>query len=384
MSQREFFMGGKDFLKIDCIKIKQPIGEFYVGAIKSSDLIDITYSDVRRMEGERGFESYLGIQRPLNLKRAKEIAEYTNTVDASFPTAVILSVPARCAEFDGKNKELILRPYGDDGDGLVESVRFNEIAKVIDGQHRIAGLEGYKGDEFWVNVSIFVDIEVSAEANIFSTVNLAQTKVTKSLAYDLYDLATKRSPQKLCHDIAVTLGSDPDSPFKDGIKRLGSAEPHNLPGSITQAAFVESLMRYMSVEPMKDRDMYMRGMALPIYPERIESKLIFRKYLVKEKDMELTALVWNYFDAVRERWPDAWAARNSGAMLNKTNGFMALMRFLKDCYLDVDKELPSKGDFLSILRRIDMSDDEFTVDNFKPGSSGESALYQQFKERSGL
>ncbi len=64
---------------IKCIKIKQPIGEFYIGSINSKHLKEITFSDVRRMEGERGFESYLGIQRPLSpshgLKKSPNIQE---------------------------------------------------------------------------------------------------------------------------------------------------------------------------------------------------------------------------------------------------------------------------------------------------------------------
>lgn len=385
MSQRDMLYPANGTLNLDCIKIKQPIGDFFVGSINSRDLINITYTDVRRMEGERGFESYLGIQRPLNPKRVREIADYVNTIDATFPTAVILSVPAQCAQYDETLKTLTLSAFdADDIDSLLDSVKYSEIAKVIDGQHRIAGLEGYRGEEFWVNVSIFVDIEVSAEANIFSIVNLAQTKVNKSLAYDLYELATKRSPQKLCHDIAVTLEANEESPFYSRIKRLGSAEKHHLPGSITQAAFVQTLMKYISNDPMQDRDMYMRGKSLPTYSGRTASRLIFRDYLVAKKDMELTAIIWNYFSAVQERWPDAWNSTDQGMMLSKTNGFMALMRFLRDCYLEIESITPTKSDFRAIFDRMDIEDTEFTVENYKPGSAGESALYKRLKDTSGI
>lgn len=384
MSQPDMLRPHDGKLNIDCIRIEQPIGSFFVGSIKSSDLINITFTDVRRMEGERGFESYLGIQRPLSSKRVKEISEYSNTVDATFPTAVILSIPAQCAEYDESSKVLTLSSFEAEEGSLLDSVRFSEIAKVIDGQHRIAGLEGYKGDNFWINVSIFVDIEVSAEANIFSTVNLAQTKVNKSLAYDLYDLATKRSPQKLCHDIAVTLESNKKSPFYSRIKRLGSAEKHNLPGSITQAAFVQALMKFISAEPMIDRDMYMRGRPLPVYSGRTASRLIFRDYLVHERDMELTAIIWNYFSAVRERWPTAWDSEDKGIMLSKTNGFMALMRFLRDCFLELGSFNPSQSDFYKIFQNIDLDDSDFSTRNYPPGSSGESQLYRTLKEKSGI
>jgi hypothetical protein len=57
----------------------------------------ISYSDIRRIEGERGIETYLGIQRPLDPKRVRELEHYVSSPDACFPTAVIIAVPAECA-----------------------------------------------------------------------------------------------------------------------------------------------------------------------------------------------------------------------------------------------------------------------------------------------
>jgi hypothetical protein len=52
------------------------------------------------LQEERDVERYLGIQRPLNDKRVKELESYVNYLDATFPTAVILAVDAEYAEFD--------------------------------------------------------------------------------------------------------------------------------------------------------------------------------------------------------------------------------------------------------------------------------------------
>src|SRR5690606_2035653 len=373
----DLFSQAEGSISLPCIPVEQPIGTFYICSIDHRTLCQITRSDVRRMEGERGFEAYLGIQRPLNKKRATEIAAYTNTVDACFPTAIIISVPAECAEINDAGDTLTLKSFKAERDSFFDTIHYDEIAKVIDGQHRIAGLEGYEGDTFNINVSVFIDIDVSTEANIFSTVNLAQTKVSRSLAYDLFALAKKRSPQKLCHQIAVVLDSNEDSPFYNRIKRLGVAEPHNLPGSITQAAFVSALMKYISDDPIKDRDMYMRGFK----PKRSANrKLIFRDFLIDERDAELAKLIWNYFAAVMDRWPAAWNAPDKGIMLSKTNGFMALMRFLKDCMEIVAVSNPSKQDFYRVFEKVEMTDSDFNTTDFKPGSSGESALYRKLKE----
>lgn len=395
-SNREIPLSDEEFrgeIEIDCIEVKQPIGSFYSGSIKYSDLISISRVDTRRIveetQQENGFETLLGIQRRLSPKREKELQQYVNTYDACFPTAIILSIPERCAQYIEDTKTLVLKSYKDDYNPDA-SVSFDKIASVLDGQHRIAGLKGYHGElDFEVNVSIFLELDPALEAYIFSVVNQAQTKVNKSLVYDLYSLATSRSPQRLCHQIAVALNQEKESPFHNKIKRLGSASPITKKVAITQAAFVEALLRHISFPEalaVEDRDKYMRNKK-PRYPNANEKKkMIFRELMLNENDALLTAIVWNYFDAVARRWPDAWYGEDKGQMLSKTNGFMALFKFLRDVYLHLGKEneLVSVDEFLSIFIGINIPDDQFNVDVYKPGGAGESALYRDLKEQSGI
>jgi DGQHR domain-containing protein len=366
-------------------KVKQPIGEFFVGVLGAQRLCEITDFDIRRMFHERGFETYLGIQRELNPKRVKQIEEYVTTVDACFPTAVVLSVDGVCATYDEQQGTLTLSNYQDPEDPE-KTVLYREIAKVIDGQHRIEGLKKFTGPDFDVNVCVFVDIDVAQEGYIFSTVNLAQTKVSKSLAYDLFDLARSRSPQKLCHNVAVALDQNEKSPFYHRIKRLGVATEGRFNETLTQATFVEALMVYISKNPVSDRDMYMRGAT----PHKVGAKesqtLIFRNMMIEARDMAIADVLWNYFDAVRLRWPEAWGAKGRGLILNKTNGFRALMRFLRSAYLDVTApgEVPPRDQFEKVFKRINIQDEEFNTENFKPGTSGEVALYNALKTKSGI
>ncbi|MDX1810273.1 MAG: DGQHR domain-containing protein [Sulfurospirillaceae bacterium] len=372
---------------VPCIKVTQPIGEFYIASINSKILREITFSDVRRIEGEeRGFESYLGIQRPLQEKRVKEIIQYTKSPDACFPTAVILSISSKCAEFDESKNQMILKNYRDDED-FANNIDVDRIAKVLDGQHRIEGLREYTNGDFEINVSIFVDIDIAEEAFLFSTVNLAQTKVNKSLVYDLYDLAKARSPQKLCHNIAVALDQHEKSPFYQRIKRLGSATKGRLNETLTQATFVEALLKYITLDAGNDRTIYLKGEKPPLEKDRNKlEKTIFRNLFIEEKDLEITDIIWNYFDAVRERWNVAWEFNGQGLILNKTNGFKALMRFLKPLYLHLGTfgDVLSKEQFLTVLNKININDEDFTPDNYKPGSSGESMLYRDLLQKSGI
>jgi DGQHR domain-containing protein len=375
-------------LSIPVLPVQQPIGEFFIGSIDWRQLCDITDFDVRRMLKEkRDFETYLGVQREVKPKRVEEIGQYVNTLDACFPTAVILSVHGECVAYDERAGRMTLSNYMDPEDPT-RNVPYRQIAKVLDGQHRIEGLKRYAGGvgTFEVNVAIFVDIDVAEEGYIFSTVNLAQTKVNKSLVYDLFDLANSPSPQKLCHNVAVALDQNEKSPFHKRIKRLGVATEGRFNETVTQATVVEALMAYISKNPQTDRDLYLRGKTPPRAGADESNILLFRNMMIDKRDLEIVDVIWNYFDAVRLKWPNAWQATGRGQILNKTNGFRGLMRFLRVAYLHLvgPGEVPTQEQFSKIFGRIAMTDDEFNSDTFKPGTSGEAALYRVLQEKSGI
>ena len=55
------------------------------------------------------------------------------------------------------------------------------------------------------------------------------------------------------------------------------------------------------------------------------------------------------------------------------------MRFLRNAYLDVavPGEVPSSKKFKDrVFEKVDLEDNDFTIDNFVPGSGGESRLYR--------
>ena len=383
MSEKE----GLRFITLPVLKATQPIGDFFIGRMDSKILCEITEFDIRSLVRENEIDSYLGIQRRLDPKRVKDISEYVRTSDACFPTAVILAVPAACASYDENSGQLTLSNVPDPEEGH-ETVLFKDIARVLDGQHRIEGLRGFSERPFEVNVCIFVELDIAEQAYIFATVNLAQTKVNKSLVYDLFDLAKLRSPQKICHNIAVALDGTDKSPLYQRIKRLGVATEGRYGETITQANFVESLMKYMSKKPLLDREICKKGGKPPKIGADESKILIFRNMMIEERDLEIADIVWNYFDAVRQRWPEYWNNLAEGQMLSKANGFRGLMKFLRDAYLFVASkpgEVPKPADFLEkIFRRINTPESGFDVRTFKPGTSGETALYRFLMDQSGI
>ena len=378
----------EDFqIALPCVRVSQPVGDFFVASIDAAMLRQITYADVREMRGPRPIDEYLGIQREINQNRVKEIGKYVNTVDACFPTAVILAVPGRCAEYDEVSRMLTLKS---DLATEVVGARLNrmQIARVLDGQHRIEGLqelnEGHP--RFEINVSIFVEMDIESQAYLFSVVNLAQTKVRKSLVYDLFEYSRARSPQKTAHDIAVALDRDQTSPFFERIKRLGVATKGRFTETLTQATFVEALLPYVSGDPVRDRDSFLRGVKPPFADADELRKHIFRNMFLEERDLEIAEIIYSFFSAVQNRWPTAWSRTGDGAMLGKTNGFKALMRFLRPAYLwhVSPGKLVTTSQFTELLNKVSILDEEFNADNFKPGTSGETSLFRRLIDESDI
>jgi DGQHR domain-containing protein len=378
-------------IKFKVIKVSQPLGDFFIGNIKARDLVNISYADVRRIEGEdREIERYLGIQRPLDKSRVKNIRKYLESPDAAFPTGVVLAIDQNCVEFDNEG-ELTIKPYQSEFPG--ESISIDKVAKVLDGQHRIGAFINEAGNydeslnnlfqDFEFNVVVFVGLDIDEQANIFATVNLAQTKVSRSLVYDLEGLSKTRSPFRTCHQIAVALDSaDHRSPLYHRIKRLGlKTKGREESEPLTQAVFVESLIRLISPDPFADRTLYMKGKTPSYFSSSDSFKYPFRNMFIGEKDNKIALILFNYFSSIRNKWPTAWVEiEREGNILPRSNAFKAFMRYLKIAYLKIVKSeignVPSIEEFVAIFDDVRVLDSDFTSGNFKPGSGGESAFYK--------
>jgi hypothetical protein len=136
---------------------------------------------------------------------------------------------------------------------------------------------------------------------------------------------------------------------------------------------------------MLDRDLLKRNKDI----ERARGKdidiLIFRNMFIDGRDAGIAKNLWNFFKAVEKRWPEAWSVVKPGNILNRTNGFSALMSFLRDVYLYLSKpDVISIEECHNVLRKIRLSDNKFTSEDYLPGTSGERKLYKDFLNQSGI
>ena len=111
-------------IKVTCVKVDQPIGRFYITALPATILSKITTVDPRDIENE------MGVQRHGKKSRIKEISEFCSDPDATFPTAVVVSVD------EDKQQYCVL----DEAETQVTIDEAHIVGQVIDGQHRLKGL----------------------------------------------------------------------------------------------------------------------------------------------------------------------------------------------------------------------------------------------------
>ena len=116
------------------------------------------------------------------------------------------------------------------------------------------------------------------------------------------------------------------------------------------------------------------------------SRLIFRNMFIDKEDVRIAEIVLNYFTAVKNRWPEAWESTGTGQVLPRTNGFRGFMRFLRDAYLHytTNEQVVTARQFQRLFDKVEIEDEEFNSDRFKPGTGGETAIYNLLCEGSGV
>jgi DGQHR domain-containing protein len=288
----------------------QPVGDFILTAMPAKEIIRISKANPRTFDPV-SMESEGGIQREPSGTRIAQIAEYAHTVDAAFPTTVLLAISGDDCEIDETGV----------------SIAADQVADIVDGQHRILGLiESGVSDDFVLPVVIMIDATREQKALIFATINGKQTKVPASLIYDLFGVTKTRSPYKTSHELARAMNSTRSSPWFKRLKMLGKKSTPGSLETLSQGTFVKFLLPLISSEPDADMDLLKRNKELP---ERREC--IFNDYFRRDQDSTILKILLNVFQAAKETWPVEWADPDA-FVLTKTLGYSGIMKALPAMY----------------------------------------------------
>lgn len=353
-----------------CIAVNQPIGTFYLMSLSAEQLVGRVCIQPRTISSSDSHN----VQRAENPGRVKEIAQYVRDPDATFPTAVIISADSTYAAVDENSITFSPSP-GQPEEGF-------EIGELLDGQHRIRGLQeaqqqGFKIAAFEIPVVVMLDLDVAEKAYVFSIINSKQTPVSKSLIYDLFGLAKDRSPYSVCHEIARAMNTDPNGPFYRGIKMLGKKQhPHEI---LTQGSFVKYLLQLISSKP--DRD----AIALKSEEVPVEQNRPFNAFFRNKKDELILLAMTNYFSAVAEAFSADWDTaayidkdgrpiKGKTPVMRRTVGYEALMRALAKIWPIVQTEGNlDKALFVKLVGKFkeNLADQDISTETF--GSSSADA-----------
>lgn len=318
--------------KIPYLRINQNENFFFISKFKVSDLKKIISFHYRHEDGldksENDLDKYLreiendginiaseeeGIQRRLEKKRIKEIRGYyednSNTI---YPTTVILSKTIK--EKDNFFKKYLL--IDSEEFGSFNSNEINGDFKIIDGQHRLAGIMSSKKDSVMnleISVTIIFNIGLPEEASLFAVINGKQKSVNKSLIYDLQNEIGEEEINNIYkyHNICKNFNKEPKSPLFKQIKMLGVGQ-----GSISQAFFVDYLkealdnkseFKTLDIQTLYNELFYYFRAFQKTFPLSWTIPLDINKYGHKELE--------RYIKIIKKR----------KSQLVKTNGFGALL-----------------------------------------------------------
>ncbi|MDO8750865.1 MAG: DGQHR domain-containing protein [Dehalococcoidia bacterium] len=301
-------------IKIPVIRVRQPIGDLYVGVLRGKDLYDIAKVDRLRLESLE-IPKYAGFQRALVPQRVAAIRDYLRTPNSTLPNAIIMSL----------DSEHILNWQDFQDDATVTTLeieRVPEAATIIDGQHRAAALDAAP-PELEVIVSIFVDLEMVEQAAIFAKINSTQKAVNPSIAFQLFGYAEGRSPQKTAHEIASTLDTTRGSPFYRMLRMLGTKDAWSA-GTLSQSTFAKGIMRLYTRDYRSDENRLLRG-----EPPETYSGYPLREAFKKGDDGLILQVVWRFFFHVAQSWHDQWFDQSGESILTKTTGFNAFLEVLR-------------------------------------------------------
>src|SRR4030042_5279768 len=209
--------------------------EFYVFTMDGKTIAKQV--GVRRMTWHRGRFKTEGFQRALDMTRVREIANYLSNNPPIMPNAFVIAFESGAIEFTpfpnqkGQTQlgQLVIRGKLLEENGSMKALPESQrIGYVIDGQHRLRGIEDSSVEEgtFPVVVAAFHSVDTKFQLSQFYALNQT-VPISPSLLALLrkelgIELRGKEAHQRAVALVCDTLMQKPHSPFEPE-KYIGSA-----------------------------------------------------------------------------------------------------------------------------------------------------------------
>ncbi|TAN20626.1 MAG: DGQHR domain-containing protein [Acidobacteria bacterium] len=255
-------------------------------------------------------------QREMKRTKVKQIINFYETAESQPP------IPGTILLFTKEN--LRFTPLGRGIESAGELTEPHEKFLIIDGQHRLAALHFYckrhphEAVGLRVPCVIFDGRSEDFAVEMFVTINSTATRINKSHMVDLYErVSWTTHEQRFAAHVAERLYSQPDSPLRYRINRLGGRSKQVK--WILQAELFNELHRWTRDD---EWDVTARNAADRAYD-----------------------LVRDYLQAARAAWGDAWG--NERYEVTKPVTLKAMLRVCNDLAIDDRVEGLGAGDRLA-------------------------------------
>jgi DGQHR domain-containing protein len=175
--------------------IRQGKHRFFTLAMPTEVLTQTCTVDTRAEDPIKGF------QRRLDVRRAKDIANYIDHGYGTIPGSIILSAqPQADLNYNRVKRTIAFK-------------RHERAFLILDGQHRVYGFHFAKS-KLRVPVVIYNGLSKANEARLFRDINTNQKPVPNELLLDINRLAeTETSEDAILHDVFDFFDKETDSPL---------------------------------------------------------------------------------------------------------------------------------------------------------------------------
>lgn len=319
----------KSVLQKRALRINQdPMHPLYLFSLTAEELGMI--ADISRVS--RDDEGVLiGYQRPEVHQHIDNIVEYLDSEDVIFPNSIILAL----------NSDVVFKqsrgPKVGNDSGIPGSLEIPlptngqpRPAWIVDGQQRTMALSKIKRRDLPVPVNAFIADKVGLQRDQFLRINN-----TKPLPKGLIDellpevdtvlpqtLNARKVPAALCN----LLNTDPESPLYGMIRRASNAGRRTGKEVITDTVVIhmiqESLQSSGALNP-------------------------FRNVATGTTDFDgVRALLFMYWRAVRETFPESWGMKPEKSRLMHGAGIRAMGRLMDRVMFMVDVHNPQSPEYV--------------------------------------
>ena len=385
--------------------------DFIIGKAPIGEVLNYTMYTERLIIGYDEDEKPIynkHVQRKVDASRTRQIAKFLlNDKEAIFPTNIVLNIPVNIIESQEEKDGIISITLVDNVAEQIEKARREGSDKadifvtIIDGQHRIRGIEVAIEElnkmiskasgpaeeealkiqlknllEMELVVSFFIDKDLEFQAMTFSTINRTQRRVSQDLVYELFGLTSDDSPQKTALEVALALNAHPKSPFYRRIKLYGGTYSKDDSRPLSQAAMIKTIIKGIcSSVQSAETERYKKRKD---FNEMKSSKsLPFRQFYADNRDDLISDCMFYFFNSIRNELGQYWnydGQTNPQNILQSTVGYEALMSLLaeiiqKENITSFDKD--TFDGYVKKLKDIKYED----IESYPMTTKGKNILY---------